>query len=47
MNISKKRLAFIVLASALLGMAGTSCRTFQGLGRDVEHAGSHIERAAR
>ncbi len=46
MKASTKRLALLLLASALLVMAGTSCRTFRGFGRDVEHVGSHIERAA-
>lgn len=47
MNIFTTRFALLLLASALLVMAGTSCRTFRGFGRDVEHVGSHIERAAR
>jgi predicted small secreted protein len=39
------KFVFLLLASAFLA-AGTSCRTFRGFGRDVEHVGSHIERAA-
>jgi predicted small secreted protein len=40
------KFVFLLLASAFLAAAGTSCRTFRGFGRDVEHVGSHIERAA-
>jgi predicted small secreted protein len=47
MKTSIHRLAFLLLAAALCTVAGTSCRTFRGFGQDVEHAGSHIERAAR
>lgn len=47
MKTSIQRLAFLLLAGALCTVAGTSCRTFRGFGQDVEHAGSHIERAAR
>lgn len=31
----------------LLPLLGSGCRTFRGLGQDVQHAGTHIERAAR
>ena len=39
------------LAGSLLAAAGfiitlTSCNTTRGVGRDVEHVGNHIERAA-
>lgn len=47
MNTSMKRFALFLLASAFCIAGATSCRTFQGFGRDVEHVGSHIERAAR
>ncbi len=47
MKTSPKRLALIVLATAIFTLAGTSCRTFRGFGQDVQHAGSHIEGAAR
>lgn len=46
MNTSQKRLILLVLASALLTLVGTSCNTVRGVGRDVEHAGYHIEKAA-
>lgn len=45
MKTSCKRLP-LLLAGAILILAGTSCRTFRGLGQDVQHAGSHIEGAA-
>jgi len=35
------------LSALLFTLAGTSCRTFRGIGQDVEHAGRHIERAAQ
>jgi predicted small secreted protein len=38
------RLALTV--AAIIGVVFTSCRTFRGLGQDVEHAGHKIERAA-
>lgn len=41
------KLILLLLTSAFWTVAGTSCRTFRGFGRDVEHVGSHIERAAR
>ncbi|MFN0075991.1 MAG: entericidin A/B family lipoprotein [Prosthecobacter sp.] len=47
MKTSHKHLVILLLASALWTVVGTSCRTFQGFGRDVEHVGGHIERAAR
>jgi predicted small secreted protein len=36
-------LCLLLIAAALLS---TGCRTFRGLGQDVQHAGNHIERAA-
>jgi entericidin A len=39
--------ALLFLASCLLLVIGTGCRTFRGFGQDVEHVGGHIERAAR
>ncbi len=47
MKTSLKRLALLLLASAVFTLIGTSCNTFRGFGRDVEHVGDHIERAAR
>lgn len=41
------RLIFIFLAAAVICIIGTSCNTFHGFGRDVEHVGEHIENAAR
>jgi predicted small secreted protein len=39
-------LRLILTAAAIIGVGFTGCRTFRGLGQDVEHAGNHIERAA-
>jgi predicted small secreted protein len=47
MKTSPQRLLLLLLISILGVVTGTSCRTFQGFGRDVGHVGSHIERAAR
>ncbi len=46
MKTSLKRIAFLLLASALWTVSGTSCNTIRGVGRDVGHVGGHIERAA-
>lgn len=46
MKSSHKRFALLLLAAVLWTIAGTSCNTVRGVGRDVEHAGGHIERAA-
>ena len=45
MKASPKQLILILIAT-LAALFGTSCRTVQGLGQDVEHAGEHIEDAA-
>lgn len=47
MKTSPQRLLLILLVSVLGTVVGTSCNTFRGFGRDVGHAGHHIERAAR
>ena len=47
MKTSQARLILLFLASLLLTVAGTSCNTVRGVGRDVEHAGDHIENATR
>jgi len=39
--------ALLLLAASLLVVSVTSCRTFRGFGRDVQHVGGHIERVAR
>ena len=46
MKTSYKRLLFVLLASVVMTVIGTSCNTFFGLGKDVEHVGDHIENAA-
>jgi predicted small secreted protein len=45
MKTSHKHLC-LLLASAIIILTATSCRTFRGLGQDVQHAGNHIEGAA-
>ena len=45
MKPSRKQLILILIAT-LAALFGTSCRTVQGFGRDVEHAGEHIEESA-
>jgi predicted small secreted protein len=47
MKTSYQRLALILLAAALITVIGTGCHTFHGFGRDMEHAGEHIENAGR
>lgn len=37
---------FLLASSILFAICGTSCRTVQGFGRDVEHTGDHITEAA-
>ena len=41
MKTNPTRIALLLLLTAL----GTSCNTVRGVGRDVRHAGSHIEHA--
>jgi predicted small secreted protein len=41
------RITFIILSAACVAFSSTSCRTIQGAGQDVEHAGQHLEKAAR
>lgn len=47
MRFSKQYIIAIIFFALLFTIAGTSCRTFRGLGQDVEHAGQHIENAAQ
>ena len=47
MKSTYQRIALLLLATVITALAGTSCRTVRGLGQDVQHAGSHIEGAAR
>jgi predicted small secreted protein len=46
MKTSRKSLILLILTSVLFAVAGTSCRTVQGFGSDVEHTGDHIKKAA-
>lgn len=47
MKTTPKRIAIILIGSALLALFGTSCSTVRGVGKDVGAAGEHIEDAAR
>jgi predicted small secreted protein len=42
-----KLTAFLLIASALTLLFGTSCGTARGFGRDVETLGGNIEESAR
>jgi predicted small secreted protein len=46
MKPNTSRIALILLLATLLTTLGSSCRTFRGFGRDVQHVGGHIERAS-
>lgn len=46
MKTSPKSLTLLLIISALFALIGTSCRTVQGFGSDVEHTGDHIKDAA-
>jgi len=41
-----KHLLALTLITGLFASIATGCNTTCGLGRDVRHVGSHIERAA-
>jgi len=47
MKTPVKRIAILILASALVAAFGASCATTRGFGRDVETVGEKIERSAR
>ena len=47
MKTSQNRLILFLLASALWTIAGTSCNTVRGVGRDVERTGEGIQRSTR
>ena len=47
MKKSPTRFLILLTAATFALLLGSSCRTFRGFGQDVEHAGNHIERAAR
>jgi predicted small secreted protein len=46
MKTTHRNIIMIILAAALVALTGTSCRTVNGVGQDVEHAGDHIQKAA-
>jgi predicted small secreted protein len=41
------RSAILIIASALIATFTMSCATARGFGKDVSHAGEHIEHSAR
>lgn len=47
MKTKEYRTVIILSATALLALLFASCGTVRGFGRDVEHAGGHIEQAGR
>jgi predicted small secreted protein len=48
MNIPMKRIAGLLLASAVLVTVMSGCRnTVQGVGRDVERVGDRLEHSGR
>jgi predicted small secreted protein len=47
MKTKTSRILILLLASAMLALFSAGCGTVRGFGRDVEHVGDHIERAAR
>ena len=47
MKTHSLRLPLFALASALLALFASGCGTMRGFGKDVSHAGDHIEDAAR
>lgn len=42
-----KRVALFVAVLSVLGVALSACNTVQGLGKDIEKAGSTLENAAK
>jgi len=46
MKTSAKRIAILVIASALAAIFSSSCRTMHGFGQDVETLGQNIEESA-
>jgi predicted small secreted protein len=42
----KTHITLSIIALALFLVATTSCRTIRGAAQDIQHAGSHLERAA-
>jgi predicted small secreted protein len=47
MKTSSKRILFFALASTIVTLFASACSTMGGFGKDVSHAGDHIEDAAR
>lgn len=38
---------FLIIASALITLFTSSCATMRGFGKDVSHAGGHIQHSAQ
>ena len=47
MKTSPKRIALLLIASAITLLGSTSCNTVRGVGRDVEAAGDGIQKSTR
>lgn len=47
METSSTRLSFLILAASLIALFGSSYRTVDGFGRDVQHTGENIKEASR
>lgn len=47
MKSKNKCTILILLASAIVALFGSSCRTVNGFGQDVDHVGEHIQHASR
>jgi predicted small secreted protein len=45
MKTNTTRIALLLFLATLITTLCSSCRTFRGFGRDVQHVGGHIERA--
>jgi predicted small secreted protein len=47
MKVLTKRSIILIIASACIALFTMSCATMRGFGKDVSHAGDHIEHSAR
>ena len=47
MNSSLKRLALLLLSTAILALVSTGCQTSKGFGKDVEKLGDKIQEKSK
>ncbi len=47
MNTLTKRIVVLLFVSALLAIAGISCNTAHGFGKDMENAGESIQEGTK